>query len=174
MKKCNICNEVKSLDCFHKNHLTADGYRYMCKKCASEYGKKYRNCIKQDYELYEKEKKRKREQSKKHGYSERYKGRYAKKHYALMKKYYKRFPEILAAHHKIQYMRINGYHLHHWNYNENHYTDVIKLSLKDHRKIHRHLNYDQKEKMYRISKTGILLDTKERHIEFINSIITNI
>jgi len=42
-KKCTKCAEIKSLEDFHKNALTKDGYHYWCKKCKNEGVTKYRN-----------------------------------------------------------------------------------------------------------------------------------
>jgi hypothetical protein len=40
-KVCNICNECKALDEFHKDKTKKDGYRGKCKICQSSYIKKY-------------------------------------------------------------------------------------------------------------------------------------
>jgi len=42
MKKCFVCNEVKSLDLFYKHSRMADGHFNKCKMCHLEYSKKYR------------------------------------------------------------------------------------------------------------------------------------
>lgn len=42
MKKCSVCNEVKPLDDFYKTDKKAFGRSYMCKKCTSDYNKKFR------------------------------------------------------------------------------------------------------------------------------------
>ena len=40
-KVCNICNECKPLDEFHKDKTKKDGYGGKCKICKSSYIKKY-------------------------------------------------------------------------------------------------------------------------------------
>ena len=62
---------------------------------------------------------------------------------------------------------IKGNNLHHWSYNEEHWKDVIELSVENHNIAHRYITYDQERMMYR-NLSGILLDTKESHIEYIN------
>lgn len=40
VKKCNACNEVKSVSEFY--YIKGHGYQYMCKECQKKYGKEYR------------------------------------------------------------------------------------------------------------------------------------
>jgi hypothetical protein len=54
---------------------------------------------------------------------------------------------------------------HHWSYKPEHWTDVIMLTPDEHYKIHRLTRYDKKSMMYK-TKNGILLDTKEKYLEF--------
>lgn len=42
----------------------------------------------------------------------------------------------------------------------------------EHNKLHRYMTYDQERKMYRTTN-GILLDTKERHLEYYHSLKNN-
>lgn len=64
-----------------------------------------------------------------------------------------------------------GAERHHWNYNRDHYKDVIWLTKKHHMKAHRFIIYDQEQMKYRRFDTGELLDTKERHENFIRHCI---
>lgn len=50
-----------------------------------------------------------------------------------------------------------------------HYKDIIELSVSDHALLHRNMIYDQERMMYR-NTDGILLDTKESHIELLNKL----
>ena len=61
--------------------------------------------------------------------------------------------------------KTHGNNLHHWSYNDEHFKDVIELNVKDHAMVHRHIIYDQERMMYR-DLDGVLLDTRERHIEY--------
>ena len=60
--------------------------------------------------------------------------------------------------------------LHHWNYNIEFAKDVIELSKSDHAKIHRFIKYDQKTFMYK-DLNGVLLDTKQKHLDLINKVL---
>lgn len=40
-KKCSKCEVTKSLDCYHKDRTTKDGYKFKCKECALESVKQY-------------------------------------------------------------------------------------------------------------------------------------
>ena len=61
-------------------------------------------------------------------------------------------------------------HLHHWSYNKEHWKDCIELSEKEHNLAHRYMIYDQERMMYR-DLDGILLDTKEAHLEYLSLFI---
>ena len=60
--------------------------------------------------------------------------------------------------------------LHHWNYNL--IEDFIIIDIKDHRKIHRYLTVDNQTGLFS-TKNGVLLDTKQKHLDFINTILNN-
>lgn len=68
-------------------------------------------------------------------------------------------------------LRPPGYQLHHWSYRKEHKRDVIALTIKVHNLVHKFIIYDQEIMMYRIAKTGELLDSKEAHQEFIDGLI---
>ena len=64
-------------------------------------------------------------------------------------------------------IRDRGNHLHHWNYNITFAKDVIELEPKQHATIHRFIRYDQETFMYRDLENN-LLDTKEKHLDYIS------
>ena len=73
------------------------------------------------------------------------------------------FPEKTEAHQAVSHMRAKkGYHLHHWSYCPQHYTDVFVLSLGDHWEVHTKMQYDQERRMYRTIPDMELLDTREK------------
>lgn len=151
MKRCKKCNETKPLNKFYKRPITKDGHEYECKECRKKIVRDRFNNL--DYD-------------KKHKPTKEQKSINAKKHR-------KRYPEKILASNKIQYrIRKNGYNFHHWSYNEKHYEDIIDLLFRDHMKIHRFMIYDQKYMMFRVNKTGKLLNTKEKHINFINFVLS--
>ena len=49
--------------------------------------------------------------------------------------------------------------------NQEDWLDVIELSVHDHHFLHRYIVYDQERMMYR-DLDGVLLDSKEKHIEY--------
>ena len=61
-------------------------------------------------------------------------------------------------------------HAHHWSYTKRHRGSVILLTHENHTALHRHLEYDADEKMYRTAD-GQLLDTREKHICFVREVL---
>ena len=53
------------------------------------------------------------------------------------------------------------------------WLDVIELNVQNHNMIHRFLIYKPEIKKYS-NLEGVVLDTKEKHLEFIEEIIRNI
>jgi len=91
-----------------------------------------------------------------------------------IKKYYQRFPEKEKAKNISQHIKVSdGFEKHHWSYNDEHLKDVIELTMLQHKKAHRFIIYDQEQKMYRRYDNLELLDTRERHQEFIFDCIKN-
>lgn len=64
-----------------------------------------------------------------------------------------------------------GFHNHHWSYKPKHHKDLILLSAKDHVLVHKYLVYDSVNFIY-ITVDGRPLDTKERHLDYIDGIIS--
>ena len=59
VKKCNKCNNTKSIYFFHKRKSSIDGYEYCCKECKKTYDKQYKTNnadLIQEYILNNKEK----------------------------------------------------------------------------------------------------------------------
>mgnify|MGYP003402966832 CR=1 FL=1 len=170
-KFCFGCSSKKPLSEFYKHKAMADGHLNKCIACkkndsAQNLAKKL-----EDPEWHEKEKARHRDKYYRLGYKEKHKPTPEEKAIAIAK-YKANFPEKykarLAAQHKKP--ATSGNELHHWSYNEEHWKDLIELAPADHYLLHRHIIYDQERMMYRDAKTGILLDTKESHIELLNSL----
>lgn len=146
MKQCSICKAEKPLSEFNKQVNMKDGLFKFCKECQKSVNKAYYNKIKREVDKTSK------------GYIKR-------------KAFWTRYPEKLAAKYAIKKLeREDGYHLHHWSYNEEHQKDVIMLTVSAHMKIHQRMTYDPERMMYR-GLDGVLLDTKEAHLEYINSIL---
>jgi hypothetical protein len=168
-KSCVACNQTKSLTEFYPSKVNAGGHLTKCKECTKKESieRYYKNRL--NPEWVEKTKKRTRT-----FYSS--KGQKAPRNkdpeYVRIKnqKTKERYPEKVKAMNATRVMRDKtdfGINLHHWSYNEEHYKDVIQLKTKEHTKAHRFIVYDQERMMYRRFDTNELLDTKERHEEFI-------
>lgn len=157
-KTCNICNLEKNIDQFYKHKKQPDGYIKQCKDCVKQKEQEKKS----NPEYIEKQRARGREK-----YHRLYKGVSFKKGKSYHKTYQEKYPEKRKA--DIAMNRISpsikGNHLHHWSYNEEHYKDVIELTIQQHNKLHRYMIYDQERMMYR-TQNGVLLDTKESHIEY--------
>ena len=169
MKKCFKCGKRKSFDKFYKHSKMADGYLGKCKTCTKE-------DVSNTYEknvstpgFIEKERKRGRNK-----YRRLYVGT-GKAKPESNKRYNIKFPEKEAAKNSSAKLikPFSEAEKHHWSYNEEHFKDVIWITKKEHMKAHRFIIYDQERKMYRRSSDNSLLDTKQRHEDYIWFCIRN-
>lgn len=164
MKQCKECKVVKEKNDFY-------GLQGECKQCTKKRVKLREQEKRKDSEWLIQEQKRHREKYHRLNYKEKYRPSSEDKK-QTMKKYKEKYPEKLIAQNISQRMsrETKGNHLHHWNYNIEFVKDVIELSVKDHFKIHRFIKYDSKNFIY-LDINGNPLDTKEKHILFINKIL---
>ncbi len=170
MKICNKCNLEKQFTEFYfNNKITA--YSGSCKECVKKATKANQDRLRSTPEGLAKDRARHRDKYYRLGYKEKHKPSFEKKKEA-MERYKEKYPEKVLAKNAAGYLKptIKGNELHHWSYNTEHLKDVIELTLKEHSKIHRYVTYDQERMMYRISATGVLLDTREAHEDFIKEI----
>ena len=169
MKKCRVCNKEKEVIEFESIRKGKTSNR--CKSCKNEYTRKRYLESKKDPKFLEKERVRCREKYHRLGQKKKSKESNKKCH----KNWSSKFPEKKKASISSRGIELinKENHRHHWSYNEEHYKDVIELSVKDHNLIHRFLKYD-KESFYYMTLDGILLDTKEKHLEYIKNFNINL
>lgn len=164
MKICKDCKVEKQKTDFY-------GVQGECKSCTKNRVRLREQIILSTPEGLEKERKRHREKYHRLGYLEKHKPTPEQKKKAMQKQRLKD-PEKYRAKNLSQRVgvKVKGNHLHHWNYNIEFAKDVIELNPSDHAKIHRFIKYDKKTFMYK-DLNGVLLDTKEKHLELIDKVL---
>jgi hypothetical protein len=170
VKNCFVCHIIKPLEDFYVHPKMGDGYLNKCKDCTKEQVKKREQILRNDKEWLKKERARARDKYVRLGYKDKHKPTKESKKLAISK-YKEKFPEKYYAKLASQKLvRMEGYHVHHWSYNEEHYTDIIYVTIVEHALAHRYMIYDQERKMYRKIDTMELLDTKEQHEQYIKNL----
>jgi hypothetical protein len=155
-KKCFKCSETKELFQFYKHSQTSDGYLGKCKSCTKSDSIKRTRKLSNNPDWIEKERLRAKNKI---------------RNKSTSSEWINKYPEKVKAHSAIQHFKKEkGVHCHHWSYNEIHVLDVIILTITEHYKLHARMIYDQERRMYRRIDTMELLDTKEKHIEYIELI----
>lgn len=156
MKKCSKCNEVKTLSQFYKRRDSKDGYQGRCKDCALIDRKDKRNTLMGDPKWVKQERERQREKQERLWTPER------------SKEYRNKYPEMVKARRVAQKIKIKrGFSRHHWSYNEEHHDDIIPLEKKQHYRLHTLIQYIPATYLFKRVDTGKILDTREKHMEFI-------
>jgi hypothetical protein len=174
IKKCFKCGIEKDLSQFYPHPKMKDGRLNKCIDCTKNDSKLTELKLRSTPEGIEKDRARGREKYHRLNYREKYfKPSTRIKPIPLTKrelslKYKMKYPEKINASCNSSHIKVpDGMQKHHWSYNTEHYKDVLFLSIKDHNTAHRFMIYDQERMMYR-KLEGELLDTKEKHLEYIS------
>lgn len=166
-KLCRKCSLSKPLDNYYIHKQMSDGFLNICIDCTKKRIAEREKKLRLNPQWLEKERERCRKKNKSIGYKKQ--DHEKKKLYQL--RYFEKYPEKYLATNHSQHIKVQtkGNHLHHWSYNKEHWKDVIELTVFEHNLLHRFIVYDQERMMYRDLK-GELLDTKESHIELLNTL----
>lgn len=162
-KVCFKCGYLKPLDEFYKHPQMKDGHLNKCKECTrcdmvDDYYKNRKND-----EWVKKERERSKEKYYRLGYKNRHQSLVSKRGISIND--YK-----VASHwlrNKIDGMEFN-LQIHHWNYGL--LYDIFVVSKKDHRMLHTKMVYDKESKVFFIKGTREVLDTHEKHKQYLDSL----
>ena len=159
MKVCFKCNIEKEIGSFYAHKDMADGHLNKCIDCAKKDAKLRTEINTSTPEGLEKERKRNRDKYKRLNYKEKQKVWDKDKPWKNSNTY-----KGLSKKFKTP----KGYELHHWNYNKEFLEDVVLMTAKQHRCLHRYLELTPKLRIFKTENT--YLTTRKSHLEFIDSL----
>lgn len=165
-KICIICSENKVLTSYYKHAQMADGHLNKCKDCTKNHSKKRQERLSKNPKWVEKERERGRDKYHRLNYSEKQKESIEKYPWKGNNKY-----KGLRKWFECRFGKLDPMiELHHWSYKEENLRDVILMARSNHKKLHNHLFIDVEKRCYIVKETKEVLNTKEKHIEFIQKL----
>lgn len=159
MKICFKCKEEKELIEFYKHSQMPDGHLNKCKECAKKDSIKNHDLNSKNPDWIEKERLRSKEKYHRLNYKEKRKDWTANRPWSN-----NQILKNLNRSMKIE----KGLELHHWNYNDLYLKDVFIMTRKNHKKAHRFIYLDLELRIFK-TKEGELLDSKEKHLKFLET-----
>lgn len=164
MKTCITCKEILPFTEFYPHRAMKSGLN-KCKNCCKKQAVERHHRLNHDKEWVEKERARGREKYKRLGYLDAHNA-YKKpwQHTAIYKGLRKWIERRVG---KLD----RCIELHHWSYKVENLRCVFFLHIKNHKKLHRHIELDMENLCFREKSTQILLDTREKHEEALNKIL---